>query len=524
MSKYTVLSYCFGNYDILREPQRVDPDAEYVYVTDKEIPSTHWKVVVDPSLAKKDPLYATYYVRHHPFEFASTPIVVTVDSSVQIHDSLAPIVDAFVKSNADYSVLCSIYKSDEHKISEWLKRQPVRVSEHDVNALHTFIKKFGQENWRGAIGQAFNIYRGTPLMRRFSRHVWHYLLALGENGKPNRIDEIVVHQLLARYQDLKLFLTSLQVIQSTYMTYCGHFVYQPVIKYHNYDQYFYLCNKPVYPHRFDKRILFPTSYKYKTEAMLLTKYLNPNDLKEWLDHHLNVCKFDRIHVFDNESDYDVRKVCAEYGNRVTYELIEGQAYQYRLYDSYIESRSNAEWIMPIDDDEFLDIGDFDSVYDAIVYYRNKFPHMDMLAVRWKHLFPKKFKEERTGTVLDYCTEENPELAKKFMHLGDSTVKTIVRRYGKIHYEETWENPAGGHVPKNSVFLGALTCDGRNVQGCGIPDCPDSLEDERIRLLHCRYKGPADWKRKYSGTPAVTVSDSTPRRKRFPFMEILPDLP
>jgi hypothetical protein len=115
-------------------------------------------------------------------------------------------------------------------------------------------------------------------------------------------------------------------------------------------------------------------------------------------------------------------------------------------------------------------------------------------------------------VLDYCTKENPELAKKFMWLGDGTVKTIVRRYGKIHYEETWENPAGGHVPRNSVFLGAVMCDGRNVQGCGIPDCPERLDDERIRLLHCRYKGPADWKRKYGGKDAVTVSDAVPRKK------------
>ena len=26
---YTILSYNFGNYDILREPEQIDPDAEY---------------------------------------------------------------------------------------------------------------------------------------------------------------------------------------------------------------------------------------------------------------------------------------------------------------------------------------------------------------------------------------------------------------------------------------------------------------------------------------------------------------
>lgn len=519
--KYTILSYCFGNYDLLREPTVVDPDAEYIYITDKCIPSKHWKVIVNTVLTAKDPIYASYYVRHHPFEFASTDIVVTVDSSIQINDSLAPIINAFDESGADYSIILSIYKSDEHKIAEWLRRTPVRISDHDVNALRTFIKKSKQENYKGAIGQAFTIYRNTPIMQKFSRHVWRYLLALGEHGKPVRIDEIVIHKILYRYPDIKVFPTSLQIIQSTYMTYCGHFTHTPVMHYQNYDQYYYLCDQPVYPNRFDKRILYPTSYRYNTEAMLLTKYLTSDDLREWLDHHLDRCGFDTIHIFDNESDFDVRSICDEYDGRVTYERIEGQAYQYRLYDSYLECRSNAKWVIPLDDDEYLDIGKFNTVYEAIEYYCNKFPHLDILAVRWKHLFPKKFHTERTGKVLDYCTEENPELAKKFMRLGDGTVKAFVKRYGKIHYEETWENPAGGHIPKSSVFYGALLCNGMNVQGCGIPDCPKILDDEHVRILHCRYKGFSEYTKKMQ--VEHTVSNSIPRKKQWEFDKILPTL-
>jgi hypothetical protein len=307
------------------------------------------------------------------------------------------------------------------------------------------------------------------------------------------------------------------------MTYCVHDKDIPVALYSNYDQYYYLCNKPVYPHRFDKRINYPTEYRCNTEAMLLTKYLNPADLVEWIDWHLFKVKFDRIHVFDNESDYDVKSICDRYRDRVSYERIEGHARQYRLYDGYINDRSSAEWVMPIDDDEYLDIGDFPTVNDAIMYYFHKFPHLDMLGVRWKHMFPEHFNTERTGKVLEYCTTENPELAKTFMHLGDGTIKTIVRRCGLIHYEETWENPAGGHVPKHSCFYGALMCDGSTVTGCGIANCPEELEDERIRLLHCRYKGKSDWNKKYVENTAVTVSDATERSKKFRFSNILPKL-
>jgi hypothetical protein len=256
--------------------------------------------------------------------------------------------------------------------------------------------------------------------------------------------------------------------------------------------------------------------------------LNRADLIEWIDHHLNKVKFDHVHVFDNESDYDVKAVCDMYGDRVSYQKVYGQARQYHLYDAYINNISSAEWVMPIDDDEYLDIGEFSSVYDAIKYYEKKLPHMMILGVRWKHMFPEKFHTERTGPVLEYCTDENPDLAKSFMHLGDTTVKCIVKRYGNVHYEETWENPAGGHVPKHTCYYGAVMCDGRAVLGCGILDCPDKLEDERIRLLHCRYKGYSEWMAKYGNADKEknchTVCDSSQREKRFKFNELLEQLP
>ena len=260
-------------------------------------------------------------------------------------------------------------------------------------------------------------------------------------------------------------------------------------------------------------------YKYRTEIMLLTRYLTEKDLRDWLDHHLNICKFDRVHVFDNESKYNAHAICEEYNGRVTYEFVNGQAYQYRLYDRYANTESEAEWIIALDDDEYFDLGEFKEVYDGIVYYKHKFPDMKMLAVRWKHLFPKKFHTERTGSVLEYCTEENTKLAKEFMWLGDGTVKTFVNRCGKIHYEETWENSYGGHVPKLEGATGARLCDGRLIIGVGIPDCKYALDDEKLRIFHCRYKGYSVYTRKMQ--EEVTVSNNIPRKKHWKFDDLLP---
>ena len=474
-----------------------------------------------------DPVYASYYVRWHPFNYANTDTVIVMDASIRIQDSLVDIYNAFNESGADYAPLCTVFKNDIDKIEFWVNKTK-RLGINDANRLFSLLTKLHQTVNRGSIGMTMGICRKTDGMVRYMKHVWRYLLALGHDGVPQRLDEVVAHSVLEFYKDtLELFPLSVQLIQSTYMMYCEHNSTVPIKKYPDYDQCFYICGKPVSPVRFDKAINFPRSYKFKTEAILLTKYSNPDDLIEWLEHHISKVKFDHIHVFDNESNYDVKAVCDMYGERVSYQKVYGQARQYRLYNAYINDLSSAEWVMPIDDDEYLDIGDFNSVYDAIQYYNNKLPHMMILGVRWKHLFPKKFHTEREGKVLDYCTEENPTLAKSFMHLGDTTVKCIVKRYGNVHYEETWETPGSGHVPKHSCFFGAVMCDGRAAFKCGIPNCPDHLEDERIRLLHCRYKGYSEWMAKYCNADKEkncrTVCDSYQRDKKFMFNELLPGL-
>lgn len=518
--RYTILSFNFGGYDILREPKVVDPQAEYIFVTDRPVKSSRWKVVIDPKLVNRHPVYSSYYVRYHPFEYASTDTVITVDASIQINDSLAPIVGEFLPH--EYAVLLTNYRTDEMKMEQWLNNPP-RISQEDAGRITAFVKKVQQENWRGSIGRAFIAQRNTPTVNRFNRHVWRYLLALGKYGVPNRQDEIIAHKLLNSYMGkMDLLAVSVQLIQSSYMTYCVHKTTRPVNPYKYFDQYYYLCNRPVSPVRFDRKVSYPRTYRFKTEAILLTKYMDVTDLVEWLEHHLNTVGFEHVHVMDNGPGNDLKGVCDSYNeayeeDKVSYQKVYGHPRQYRLYDAYINGMSAAEWVMPIDDDEYLDIGDFNTVYDAICYYRSKFPHMMMLGVRWKHLFPKKFHTERTGNVLEYCTEENPELATKFMHLGDRGIKTIVNRYGEVHYEETWENPAGGHVPKHTCFLGAVMCDGTAVLGCGIPE-GKTMDDERIRLLHCRYKGYSEWLKK-SGE-CRTVCDSSPRPKPFEFNKIL----
>lgn len=282
-----------------------------------------------------------------------------------------------------------------------------------------------------------------------------------------------------------------------------------------------------YDRIFGDKIFLPRENKWKTEALLLTKYLNKEDLDEWLQWHLIKKGIEHVHIFDNNNTFDIRPIVEKYGNRVSYEMIIGHPRQYDLYNRYISYQSKAEWIMPIDDDEYLDFdtNKFKDAYEMLMYYNNKIPNLEMLAIRWKHLFPEKIHSERNCPVLEYCKIDNPYLAG-FFGSGNMGIKCFVKRDGIIHYEETWENKAGGHIPKHSKANFANLFNGDPITDTYVTKFT-TIDDENVRLLHCRYKGYSDWIFKYMNSDkeknCKTVCDKQIREKRFKFNHILETL-
>lgn len=276
-----------------------------------------------------------------------------------------------------------------------------------------------------------------------------------------------------------------------------------------------LCDK--YDRTLGDAIFIARPNKWKTEILLLTKYLNRADLDEWLNWHINVQGIEHVHIFDNNNTYDIRPVVEKYGAHVSYESIVEHPRQYDLYNRYISYQSEAEWVLAIDDDEYLDIDKtmFQNAYDMIVYYQHKFPDLKVLAMRWKHLFPKILHSERKGKVLDYCTENTKSLAL-LCGSGDRGVKSFVKRDSAVHYEESYENPSGGHVPKHRLASNGLLCDGTPITTVAM-ETERTIDDEHVRVLHCRYKGFSDWNAKYrnidSNRNCKRVCDRIARNKK-----------
>ena len=520
--KLAVITFIFNEYDFLRKPYFHD-DVEYICVSDALISCDGWKVIVDQRLIVKNPIYASYYVRYHAHEYTDADIIMIVDASVQITNTLMPLFSQFISSNRDIGVIVGGFKKNLDKIDFWTITRR-RENALNYRLVETALRDNSLADTLGTTISTVKLMKNNPTAIQFNEYVWALCLKYGIDGNPNRLDEIIVDIALnGLYRNMSVFTMCVQVLYGNPFNYCSHGTNMHQHTYLDYTKYFFR-NMPVHPICIGPE--YPSSYSYKTEAILLTKYLGPEDLSYWLDWHLNKIGFEHVHVFGNELPYDANAICEQFEKRVDFENVRGIPRQYKLYDRYIATQSEAEWVMPIDDEFLLfDETMFRTIADAIDYYDQKLPNMELLAIRWLHMFPTKFHSERNGIpLMEYNCRSLPEVASLFDPAGDNAVKCIVHRYGWIHYEETTENPGGGHVPKHSNAHEATGFDGTRIRGYCYRTSPPDTSDEKIRLVHCRYWGYSEYCQKYRENPIVRVSDASHKPKRWRFDHKLDTLP
>lgn len=95
--KVCVLTYIFGDYEILREVTQPDEDFEYICVTDnKDLTSKTWKIIQYEGDYNQNSWFKTLQVRYSPFKYTQADIVITIDGSMQIYGSLKQLVKDFI--------------------------------------------------------------------------------------------------------------------------------------------------------------------------------------------------------------------------------------------------------------------------------------------------------------------------------------------------------------------------------------------------------------------------------------------
>jgi hypothetical protein len=257
----------------------------------------------------------------------------------------------------------------------------------------------------------------------------------------------------------------------------------------------------------------------KVNLVLLTKTSNLEDLKEWLEWHLNVCKFSRIHVVDNDSIAGTRELCLSYEN-VTYEFVSGRVSQYTVYNriaKQFQSEGSKDWIAFLDDDEYLkfDSTKYSSVQDVIKYYSSKITNLRLLAVRWKFKWPKDPFAVRNKPRMAYCTEEYTKkvMLEMGMQIEINLFKCLISLDGKIHFQSAEDVPCKGHVPIHSKAPCAFLPSKIPVFNNRTLLKKDDLPEDDLEILHCRFTSFDEFKNKNHATIAFRDTKLFPEKIR-----------
>lgn len=167
-----------------------------------------------------------------------------------------------------------------------------------------------------------------------------------------------------------------------------------------------------------------TNKKYFSEAILITDTDNIFNIIDWLYWHINIIGFDHIVLIDNDSKVNIKIVCDLFSEKVEYYKFNGFISQMDIYTKFV-NESKAEWVLPIDDDEFLYLSDkYKNINDFIKTNITVFT-VYKFAINWICMFSNNLINDRNyknSYIEDFTYSYNGE-SDFVEYLG--VIKTLV---------------------------------------------------------------------------------------------------
>lgn len=223
MKRYSILMYNFNGYELFREPHEIDNDCEYVYVTDSDIDSSHWKIVNDHELNGLSVFDKCYAVRFNLFKYITTDVCIYIDASMQLNTSLRPIYDQFTYQNADLGLIIhdknNVY--DEYQI--WLRERNYSYSQY-LKCMAMFQAANYDPKYKGLYAGGFRIIRKSLQTIALDQMVLNILKQLGNNNVIERLDQTIYSFVLNKWFSHKFNILPIHtnIYKSKYLTWMCH--------------------------------------------------------------------------------------------------------------------------------------------------------------------------------------------------------------------------------------------------------------------------------------------------------------
>lgn len=188
--RYTVLTYCFGNYERIHEIKEKDPDAEYILITDDVMAESNtWTLVwahTDDSMTVWEKCYD---VRFHPFDYAQSDIVVRLDGSIGINRSLKPIIDEFERRQADRCLMIHPSRSMIPTEYEAWCRERKYPKDQAADMLHIMQRMGYDLNQKGLFQAGFEVVRKNRTNQLINDITFDLLKYAAADGHIQRINQ-----------------------------------------------------------------------------------------------------------------------------------------------------------------------------------------------------------------------------------------------------------------------------------------------------------------------------------------------
>ena len=220
--QYSVVTFLFGDYDKLRDPDVIDENAEYICLTDRtDLQSNVWnfKNIKDYDISNYNNWQKTLIARYTALNYISTNKCIILDASVKINGFL----NKFINECADVELGVIVHPFRDSyldEINEWITKRNL-----DQQQKNDFIKYCEDNdydiNLKGFIMITLMYVRNDEKMKSFMNHVLNELI--NNFNFSTRIDQIYFSVILFKYHnDIIRRYYSYQILNSQYFTYYYH--------------------------------------------------------------------------------------------------------------------------------------------------------------------------------------------------------------------------------------------------------------------------------------------------------------